>query len=86
MLKNSNNAGPMESVGRAGVKEYNEFGYVPYDIGVNENAARTLEYAYDDFTIAQLTKQFKKTRRRNCCFYQRGTHNYKNVLSILRQN
>ncbi|MBL0120436.1 MAG: GH92 family glycosyl hydrolase [Saprospiraceae bacterium] len=79
MLKNSNNAGPMESVGRAGVKEYNELGYVPYDIGVNENAARTLEYAYDDFTIAQLAKALKKPEEEIAVFTQRA-HNYKNVF------
>lgn len=29
-------------------------GYVPYNVGINENAARTLEYAYDDWCIYQL--------------------------------
>ncbi|RZM21033.1 MAG: glycoside hydrolase family 92 protein, partial [Pedobacter sp.] len=47
----ANNEGPITAVGRAGVKYYNEIGYVPYDVKINENAARTLEYAYDDFTI-----------------------------------
>lgn len=52
----ANNEGPMTAVGRAGVEHYNRLGYVPYDIGLNENAARTLEYAYNDFTIYQLGK------------------------------
>jgi putative alpha-1,2-mannosidase len=46
----------MTAVGRKGVKYYNELGYVPYDVKINENAARTLEYAYDDFAIYQLAK------------------------------
>ncbi len=35
-------------------------GYVPYDVKINENAARTLEYAYDDFAIYQLGKALGK--------------------------
>jgi putative alpha-1,2-mannosidase len=37
------------ATGRDGVDYYNTLGYVPYDVKINENAARTLEYAYDDF-------------------------------------
>ena len=33
---------------------YNKLGYVPYNVGINENVARTLEYAYDDWCIYQL--------------------------------
>lgn len=51
---------PVQSVGRAGVDHYNRLGYVPYDIGVNENAARTLEYAYADFTLARLAEALGK--------------------------
>ena len=51
---------PVQSVGRAGIDHYNRLGYVPYDIGVNENAARTLEYAYADFTVARLAEALGK--------------------------
>jgi putative alpha-1,2-mannosidase len=51
--------GPMSAVGRKGVEFYNSLGYVPYDVGINENAARTLEYAYDDFAIWKLAKSIK---------------------------
>ena len=37
MLKNSENEGPLTSVGRKGVKYYNDLGYVPYDVKINEN-------------------------------------------------
>jgi putative alpha-1,2-mannosidase len=50
----------MTAVGRKGVQYYNELGYVPYDVNINENAARTLEYAYDDFTIYQLAKALNR--------------------------
>ncbi len=56
LIHGANNEGPMSAVGRFGVKYYNTLGYVPYDVNVNENAARTLEYAYDDFAIYQLAK------------------------------
>ena len=48
---------PVRSVGREGLGYYNKLGYVPYDVGVNENAARSLEYAYADFTIARMAEK-----------------------------
>src|SRR5690606_6522187 len=56
LVHGANDGGPLTAVGRAGAPHYNELGYVPYDVGINENAARTLEYAYNDFTIYQLAK------------------------------
>ncbi|HCW63063.1 MAG TPA: alpha-mannosidase, partial [Leeuwenhoekiella sp.] len=56
LVNGANNEGPMTAVGRAGAPYYNKLGYVPYDVGVNESAARTLEYAYDDFAIYQFGK------------------------------
>ena len=44
------------STGRLGHEYYNRLGYVPCDVGINENAARTLEYAYDDWCILQVAK------------------------------
>ena len=63
VLKNANvNEGrPEKSVGREGIDYYNQLGYVPYDVGINENAARTLEYAYADFTIAEMAKKMNRT-------------------------
>jgi predicted alpha-1,2-mannosidase len=55
LLHGANNTGP-QGTGRVGVEYYNKLGYVPYNVGINENAARTLEYAYDDFSIYQLGK------------------------------
>jgi predicted alpha-1,2-mannosidase len=54
VLKNTDSVGPVSSVGRLGAKYYNDLGYVPYNVGINENVARTLEYAYADFCIARL--------------------------------
>lgn len=75
----ANNEGPNEAVGRAGVKYYNELGYVPYDVKLNENAARTLEYAYDDFTIYQLGRALKKPAA-EIDIYKKRAMNYKNLF------
>ena len=60
LIHGANNAGPLTAVGRAGAEYYKELGYVPYDVEINENAARTLEYAYDDFAIYQLARKLNK--------------------------
>ncbi|USX15651.1 GH92 family glycosyl hydrolase [Oxalobacteraceae bacterium OTU3CAMAD1] len=75
----ANNEGPMSAVGRAGVGYYNELGYVPYDVKINENAARTLEYAYDDFAIYQLGKALGKPRSEIAIYGQRAL-NYKKLF------
>jgi predicted alpha-1,2-mannosidase len=69
---------PVNSVGRAGVNYYNELGYVPYDVGINENAARTLEYAYADFTIAKMAEKMNKTVLAE--EYYKKSQNYKNLF------
>jgi len=75
----ANNEGPLSAVGRKGVKYYNELGYVPYDVKINENAARTLEYAYDDFAIYQLGKALGKPESEIAIYKQRAM-NYKKVF------
>ena len=62
LLHGANSEGP-QGTGRTGVKYYNELGYVPYDVKINENAARTLEYAFDDFTIYELAKALKRPKQ-----------------------
>lgn len=51
----------LTAVGREGVEYYNRLGYVPYDVGINENAARTLEYATADFALSRLAAALGKT-------------------------
>jgi predicted alpha-1,2-mannosidase len=75
----ANNEGPMQAVGRAGVAYYNELGYVPYDVKINESAARTLEYAYDDFAIYQLGKALGKPAS-EIAIYARRSMNYKQLF------
>ena len=51
---------PVRSVGREGLNYYNTLGYVPFDVNIRENAAKTLEYAYADFTIGQMAEKMGK--------------------------
>jgi predicted alpha-1,2-mannosidase len=79
ILKNSDSTGPLSSVGRLGVKYYNTLGYIPYDVGINENVARTLEYAYADFCISRLSVELKRPQAETDLFSKRAM-NYKNVF------
>ncbi|MES2277406.1 MAG: GH92 family glycosyl hydrolase [Bacteroidota bacterium] len=65
--------------GRKGVEYYNTLGYVPYDVKIDENAARTLEYAYDDFTIYQLGKKLGRPAAETD-IYKKRSMNYKNLF------
>ena len=80
ILKNATVADgrPVNSVGREGLAYYNKLGYVPYDVKINENVARTLEYAYADFTIAQMAEKLGKKAIAKKYFKQ--SLNYKNVF------
>ncbi|WP_295797702.1 GH92 family glycosyl hydrolase [Mucilaginibacter sp.] len=73
----ANNEGP-NATGRRGVDYYNTLGYVPYDVKINENAARTLEYAYDDFAIYQLGKALGKPTA-EIEVYKKRSQNYHNL-------
>ncbi len=68
----------VSSTGRLGYEEYNRLGYVPYDTGIRENAARTLEYAYDDWCIYQLGKALGKPESEIAVYAQRAM-NYRNL-------
>lgn len=68
----------IKSVGREGLEYYTKLGYVPYDVGIHENVARTLEYAYADFTIAKMAERLGKLDLART-FYKRSL-NYKNVF------
>lgn len=79
MLKNANvsEGRPENSVGRAGVDFYNKLGYVPYDVGIHENAARSLEYAYADFALAQMATEMDKKDIADRFYKQ--SYNYKKL-------
>ncbi|MGZ5189901.1 MAG: GH92 family glycosyl hydrolase [Flavisolibacter sp.] len=76
LLHGANNEGPIDAVGRKGAEYYKQLGYVPYNVNINESAARTLEYAYDDFAIYQLAKALKRPKD-EIDLYAKRSQNYK---------
>jgi predicted alpha-1,2-mannosidase len=84
IIKNTKGPGPLVSVGRTGADYYNDMGYVPYNVGINENVARTLEYAYADFCIWKLAKELGRPKDEIDLFAKRAM-NYKNVFDSGRK-
>jgi predicted alpha-1,2-mannosidase len=78
LMKNTENEGPMNTLGRNGVKEYNELGYVPADM-YGGSAAKTLEFAYADFCLYRLTTALHKPQAEIDKFARR-LQNYKNLF------
>lgn len=79
LLKGANNEGPMDAIARKGATYYTTLGYVPYDVHINESAARTLEYAYDDFSIYQLAKVLKRPKA-EIELYRKRSMNYQHLF------
>ena len=80
LLKGANSVHPrIASTGRYGYQYYNELGYVPYDVNINENVARTLEYAYDDWCIYQMGKKLGRPAD-ELEVYKKRSGNYRNVF------
>ena len=69
----------VRSTGRLGWQYYDSLGYVPCDVGINESAARTLEYAYDDWCIAQVGRQLGRPES-EWAPYERSAQNYRKLF------
>ena len=72
-------------MGRRALTSYLKYGYIPMEDGVkeafhqDEQTSRTLEYAFDDFAVAQLAKALGKEKD-----YQelmRRSENWRNVIN-----
>ena len=51
----------------------------PYDVKINENTARTLEYAYNDWCIYRMAKELNRPKKEQKLFAERAM-NYRNVF------
>ncbi|TWO34653.1 hypothetical protein E1J38_002005 [Seonamhaeicola sediminis] len=80
MLKNANQKGDRGFSGRVGIDYFNTIGYVPTDIFgfYGEPVARTLEFSYDDYCIAQMAKALGKEDAHK--EYMQRSKRYINVL------
>ena len=80
LVHGSENVHPtVSSTGRLGHEYYNTLGYVPYNVGINENAARTLEYAYNDWCIYRMAKELGKPQE-VVDLYAKRAMNYRNLF------
>jgi predicted alpha-1,2-mannosidase len=62
-------------VGNRNLKSYRDIGYVPADEGPVSN---TLEYAYDDWCVAQMAKSMQQ--QDDYDYFMKRSQNYKNVF------
>jgi len=62
---------------KLGLKSYKEFGFIPVE-EESESVSKTLEYAYDDWTIAQMAFAMDKTE--DYTYFIKRAQNYKNVF------
>ncbi len=63
--------------GRVAFEEYNTMGYVPSDVA-GQSAARTLEYAYDDWCIYQMGRKLGRPKAETDV-YKKRSQNYRNL-------
>ena len=69
----------VKSTGRWGWEYYDALGYVPCDVDIPESAARTLEYAYDDWCIYRFG-QALGIAEDALEQYKKAALNYKNLF------
>ncbi len=62
---------------RLGIADYRTYGYIPSDLEA-ESVSKTLEYAYDDWTIAQMANRMGEVEMAR--EYYKRAQNYKNVF------
>jgi predicted alpha-1,2-mannosidase len=74
----------VSATGRKGHEHYNKHGFIPNDVDVDQNVARTLEYAYDDWTIYRLGKALGRPKSEIDIFAKRAL-NYKNLYNPKRK-
>ena len=60
-----------------GLRNYQKYGYLPADLE-NQSVSQTLEYAYDDWCIAQMAKKLGKEE--DYQYFMGRSKNYRNVF------
>lgn len=65
------------SRGRAGLEYYKEYGYIPYN-KLRESVSRTLEYAYNDWCVAEFALALGKTEDYE--YFRERASSYRNII------
>ena len=76
----------LDGRGRRALESYLKYGYVPLEDTVpgaplphkNEQVSRTLDYAYDDFVLAEIAEALGKTK--DAAMFDKRAQNYRNVI------
>ena len=77
----ANNVHPeVAASGRTGYEFYNKLGYIPNNVGISQNVARTLEYSYNDWSIYKLGKALGKPSDEIDVYGERAMY-YKNLYN-----
>src|SRR5690554_6168327 len=77
----ANNVHPeVAASGRTGYEFYNKLGYIPNNVGISQNVARTLEYSYNDWSIYKLGKALGKLSDEIDVYGERAMY-YKNLYN-----
>ncbi|HTF05670.1 MAG TPA: glycoside hydrolase family 92 protein, partial [Bacteroidia bacterium] len=63
---------------RSGLEPYRKCGFIPAE-GESESVSKTLEYAYDDWCIAQCAQRMNDTAGAN--YFTRRSNNWKNLFN-----
>lgn len=63
--------------GKAGLAAYRKYNYIPYDLE-NESVSKTLEYAYDDWCVAQMAKALNKED--DYLYFLQASRNFSHVF------
>lgn len=66
--------------GRAGLEALRKYNYIPCDLE-NESVSKTLEYAYDDWCVAQMAKALNKDD--DYLFFIKASQNYSNLFDSI---
>ena len=83
-------------MGRRALKSYQEYGYIPLEDSVkeafhqNEQVSRTLEYAYDDYALAQMARTMidnpylkgidRASMQKDYTALMQRSHNWRNMI------
>lgn len=62
---------------RAGMQAFRQYDYIPYELE-NESVSKTLEYAYDDWCVAQMARELGKED--DYLYFLKSSKNYANVF------
>jgi len=82
----SSEADYLDGKGRRALASYLKYGYIPLEDSVsgaplphkNEQVSRTLDYAYDDFVLAEIAAALGKTQ--DAAIFRKRAQNYRNVI------